>query len=674
MTCISRKVKCDEQRPLCGGCRRLSIQCNWRQTQPQLSVRRKGTGLIRDRDKTNWKPPKILPVPRQNEGGLQSIRETSEDSATSNWAANSPLSSMNDQKALIRNEPKSGIPLSLDISATDSLIPDQTSMLELSENPMTYLALANMEFQRPVSANELAINSGLVPETWMDMDGKDISVQEALSSASSMPGILTEIDMERLVESSDDQGEVLSSEIISRSTPLIPDLLSRLFVRTNAANPLNSYIPISDDSQALFYFRDTFARLKSMRDPQWSVHEVFLHYASQRQMAMHFLLAVSHHELVMNQGLNSRLPDEARGHYETGSQLLYQSMTGRRSTDHMGVLMSFLYMYVFWIRRDVLQSKRLRPLSRSVYNYVKALDVDALVTSKGSSPTLFSPYPSLELEVEDQVPNEIILSRLLVYLYDRDVYCSFYGSGGYFANYIDTDEERRQAIWVASRGSLQRYWGKLYPITEALQDFDDEMIQGMHFDLIIMQQLINDYSRHYQQDAEKERQASLTSKLDSHRLVSMGFFWLVRKILIVTQKYASVFQIVITEDVPSCSLSLLAYVSVTMFYALRIYLLRCSSTGFGGYKSAALQEALEALISAAHHTLAKGPITLSERFQWSLLIAGTETNSIIYQEWIASKISDTGIQNLLKLIQGEKKRSGGEITISRIRQMVGGEA
>jgi hypothetical protein len=134
-----------------------------------------------------------------------------------------------------------------------------------------------------------------------------------------------------------------------------------------------------------------------------------------------------------------------------------------------------------------------------------------------------------------------------------------------------------------------------------------------------------------------------------------------------------VFETVAIEEKPTNSVSLLAYVSVTMFYAIRIYLLRCTSIGFGGHRSPALQETLQSLILTAYRTLAKGPIALSERFQWSLLIAGMETNDIIQQEWILSKISDPGIQSLLKAVRDEKKKWGGEIRMSKVREMVVGK-
>ncbi|KAI5208497.1 hypothetical protein E4T39_01192 [Aureobasidium subglaciale] len=45
-TCRSRKSKCDEQRPKCGLCRRLSVECVYREPQPTKLVHRKDKTMV----------------------------------------------------------------------------------------------------------------------------------------------------------------------------------------------------------------------------------------------------------------------------------------------------------------------------------------------------------------------------------------------------------------------------------------------------------------------------------------------------------------------------------------------------------------------------------------------------------------------------------------------------
>lgn len=118
-------------------------------------------------------------------------------------------------------------------------------------------------------------------------------------------------------------------------------------------------------------------------------------------------------------------------------------------------------------------------------------------------------------------------------------------------------------------------------------------------------------------------------------------------------------------------MALLAYVSVTVFYALKIYLASCTLRGFGSHSAnTEVQYNLHSLITAAQRTLSIGAVNLIERFQWALLIAGIETDDMFQQEWIAVSISDSALRMLLRQIREEKKRLGGEITMAVIRRMV----
>lgn len=289
--------------------------------------------------------------------------------------------------------------------------------------------------------------------------------------------------LDPLAETHDGDGEPLSSPFPAQnkySSFEIYDLASSfphnaIESQTLAYSPILPFLDLasrppmisaltSDDNEVLSYFRITFSQLKSTRNHAWSAHAVFLYQASRKQTALHFLLAVSHNEFAIHCGVpsnGSNIVHEAREHYERGSQLLLQNMTGRTSPDHVGDLISFLYMYMFWMRRNTVYPQRLRQISKGVLTYVTTHDVLSLCARAA--------FESLSSNLSGDTADErtqndcALLARILIYLYDRDVYCSFFGCGGHFVDYLDFDTGRRRNLFTISRTSLHRYWGNDYP-------------------------------------------------------------------------------------------------------------------------------------------------------------------------------------------------------------------
>jgi hypothetical protein len=276
-----------------------------------------------------------------------------------------------------------------------------------------------------------------------------------------------------------------------------------------------------DDTEALSYFRTTFSQLKSTINHVWSAHAVFLYQASRKQTALHFLLAVSHNELAIHSSASpdgSILSHEVRKHYERGSNLLLQSITSQASSDHVGDLISFLYMYMFWMRRDTVYPQSLKQISRGVLTYVTTHDAVSIcgrIAYKSLSSNL-----SGNASEENVQTDSALFARILIYLYDRDVYCAFYGCGGHFADYLDANPEQRRNLFAISRTSLLRYWGKDYPRDEFIQDIEQARAYEMYFDLIIMCQQINIFSQHFPSAKSGEMERALRKRLDSHEIVT----------------------------------------------------------------------------------------------------------------------------------------------------------
>ncbi|KAF5659126.1 allantoate ureidosuccinate permease [Fusarium heterosporum] len=156
-----------------------------------------------------------------------------------------------------------------------------------------------------------------------------------------------------------------SSQLILYPTPSF-NLLS-LFPSFSFTNPTEPAPSIgSDDVQAMTFHSTVLAPMKSTRQATLSAHSIFLNFAVQNPMALHFLLAFSHSELAIHHGFSHRPPLESYLHFQKGSQLLSQALVTSPPTNHVAMMLSYLYLYMFWMRRDPLGVGTLRELSISI--------------------------------------------------------------------------------------------------------------------------------------------------------------------------------------------------------------------------------------------------------------------------------------------------------------------
>ncbi|XHF99619.1 hypothetical protein AWENTII_003114 [Aspergillus wentii] len=407
--------------------------------------------------------------------------------------------------------------------------------------------------------------------------------------------------------------------------------------------PKNDFISATD-MQALSFHRAVFAPLKSTQDSSRSAHSLFLHRAFDRQMALHFLLAVSHSELAIHRGCGFYPPVESRLHFRRGFELFTTMKNSNTPMDHLNTMLSFLYMYIFWMRRDRLSPQRLHKLSRHVYSYAKKHSLEHVCSNED----LLFPLDHL-LSGLIPMSDQVLLARILIYLYDRDGFCCFFGCGGYLANYINRSPVLRQAIWRVSRAPF------LWPILDlnladnSNTETNSGRVFDLYFELIVLHQQVNCLSQGLMADS-----CETGLKL--------------RHCLKQIEQGNPFINDMKQNDQPQ---PLMACVTVTFFHALRIYLCRSTNHPFGSIPvHPDIQDSLSRLISAAYKTIATGAVQLLERFQWSLLIAGIETSDPVHLDWIKANISDASIRAVLHLILDEKTRLGGSISMQTIRGLV----
>lgn len=236
----------------------------------------------------------------------------------------------------------------------------------------------------------------------------------------------------------------------------------------------------TSDSQAVAFHRTVLAPMKSTQVAAVSSHTLFLDFAIQNRMALHLLLAFSHSELAIHQGYSDRPPLESYLHFQHGSQLFTQQLEAFAQTNHIAMMLSFLYLYMFWMRRHPFDVQRLRELSASALVYVRAFALDELCASGTSDSGTSEP---------------VILSRILTYIYDRDVFCGFFGCGEVFAIYVDENHEKRQRIWQLSRLPFSNDQRTMWPGFQNSSRNPHRMILDVYFALITIQREINRYSQ-----------------------------------------------------------------------------------------------------------------------------------------------------------------------------------
>ncbi|KAF5011074.1 hypothetical protein FDECE_2813 [Fusarium decemcellulare] len=589
-TCISKRVKCDEQHPECGRCIRLKLECEWAAAKPSLASRRRGLGPIKDRQ--SWNPPAIL---------SKSVHDDDYEE--------------NGESSMCQQDLSDATTLELD----DTPTPDQMLMPELDGLGQEIVDISPI----PIIPNEDMLTSS------------DINLARWMSSKDNT------INPNQLHEHSHIDLLPSNTQLILPFTPSFSFLSAITSISfTHPVDPAPSIG--SNDTQAVAFHRSVLAPMKSTRIAALSSHTLFLDFAVQSKMALHFLLAFSHSELAIHQGYSDRPPLESYLHFQHGSQLLTQALESSTPTNHIAMMLSFLYLYMFWMRRDPLHVSRVRELSASVLAYVKAFALDDLCAS--------ATVPSTD---RSALYEPTMLSRILTYIYDRDVFCGFFGCGEVFSGYVSDNDEKRQQIWRLSRMPFFSVGNQAVAWPESLQFSDDHhrMILNVYFGLITIQHEINRYS----QGSEVET-------------LGMGVK-IKRKLERIREGQPFLFDLAGDGAQQATSPPLMALVAVTFFHALEIYLHRSRESGFGEMPiPSEVQRTLKELVNAAYYTVAVGPVQLLERFQWSLLIAGIETHDPVHRDWISASISDPAIKGVFNLVQSAKGPSG--ITMRAVRQLV----
>ena len=248
-----------------------------------------------------------------------------------------------------------------------------------------------------------------------------------------------------------------------------------------------------DEHRALDHYQHTYSLYRTTKDPRWSTHMVLLRLGSENRMIMHLLLAVSTNDL-QNRNVHSSWSQLAHSHFQTGARLLIENMQENTETNHVSLMASIFFIYLYMTKRQAVAPQQLRKLSLAVTSYVKKYDLDSLCT--GSAQECNIPNGS----VDSSKFNRSLLARLIMWIFDEDVKCSFQGAGGYFARHLTDHGARTKDVYDVSRNALSVYFGTEYPVVQNMDDQQNSTVLEFLWALMPVWQDINDLSQHHDQN------------------------------------------------------------------------------------------------------------------------------------------------------------------------------
>lgn len=398
---------------------------------PLTEVRR-GRGPIKNRDHKSWSPCLILP------------KATSNNTATSSECLVDLV--VENAEAVLQEAPGLQLP--------------QSGLTE----PSTAQVLESLDERLAASTNiDVAtdVSDGFV----FAMHHISTLIGDDMSNAASMLEERWHGEQE-----SDDGAPVNNTTSLIALTPALSTAdMSFLSFEVHDLGPSHF-----NDAQAADFYRMVFAPLRSTKTPAASPHFFFADYVRTRCMASHFLLAVSHSEISTFYGQAPGQSPEALQHFAIASDLFSQNLI-LANAQHMEMMLSFLYIYHFWLRRPAWNSQKLFTLSTAILIYVKRNDLDKMCAIQDVS--------ALGRQSGSSSSTAAILSRILVYLFDRDGFCAFAGIGGILATHACQHEELWQKIWRVSNTAF------------APASAFEGVTLSLYFELTLIHHHINCYSQ-----------------------------------------------------------------------------------------------------------------------------------------------------------------------------------
>lgn len=443
---------------------------------------------------------------------------------------------------------------------------------------------------------------------------------------------------------------------------MCPSPITDMSLGTNAIFAgLPSVVELTrSDHHALDHFQKNL--VFGTKTPIWSTHSILLQIGAQSPMTLHLILAASLAELRWKDRNWPIVDHDADKHFQIGKQMFMDALRSTEDKpDHVIMMASFWFMFLHQRRKVKRERTTYQELSTMMEAYVQKHRLDQTLPSSeanilGYLDTDGSSLELMRLEVTSPARSSV-LARLAIWLFWADAQSCFQGGGGSLAKALMSSSPDRMAmIHERSRSTFELYWGALYPADEIRDDIQNaSSLELLHRTWVVVQEINEASDLRY---TGQEMVLDIGRQIDSMR-----------------QRFSSVFRLTDTTGLRDRLVGNADW-AVTNFYALCIYFFRWSRRPSTDLYAPARHEfaddpitrVVAALLTLIQKALASGPAGQLDRLQWPLFWAGTETDDLIYREWILNKLVDPALHKALEMIFIEQP-GGTRLGLDRIREI-----
>lgn len=290
--------------------------------------------------------------------------------------------------------------------------------------------------------------------------------------------------------------------------------------------PLPSSLVLgSEEHSALGHYQSTFSIYRTTKKPKWSTHTLLLDLGNENSMIMHLILAVSINDICSRRENESS--QEAQTHFEVGAREFIDTFEKDSATDHISLMVAFLLLYLYIPKRKSVPRERIQQLSKTVLEYVKRHNLDSRCLERTTETA------SIDGAFTDG--ERMLLARLIIWIYDEDVKCSFQGFGGYFAEHLTAHRERTMAVYEVSRTALEAHWGSKYPQEESTDDDENAMELEFLWALTSLWQDINQLPPRPEPTSPPILQVEQRFKLLARVYLPQGFLQVITMLMILLE-------------------------------------------------------------------------------------------------------------------------------------------
>lgn len=482
INCRTRRVKCDEKQPACGRCSSLDLLCHKPEPPVPLKIRRRGHGPVKSRNILRWEPPKLLPniqqttpdcQPALSAGNTNSVSIRQIDCSADLDIVSSTADITNGVRSLDFMEP---ISWSSDMDAVITSPVDETAN-QLTAASVTAAGSIASPLRQAFDNSFSRMLDGLVENPNSQEQGDTFLTKSSFATQSLIaeptdayfqpswlnnPGIPHRGSLDALTQPFYIYTEPLSPlkclqeyfKLQQTATLLSPKMSYEL------ADALNlSQI----ERKALEYYRSHFAYYRSVKGFLWSEYSIYLTAATNSNMILHLILAISLRGLARDtQDANASQLSTA--HLHKGLMLLQKQLEGQNS-EIMEVMISFWFLALFTMDSDSSVGRIQRhELNKKVYQYSRAYLLDEVCGPPNA-------IMAAQSSKENSAAKISMVMKILCMIANLDVQLNIFGYGGELSDFC-YEKDRMRHIQQMAHNYLELNHGNKYPYCELAYDIE----------------------------------------------------------------------------------------------------------------------------------------------------------------------------------------------------------